>query len=117
MRRHRLRVLNLDDNLISSISELQSLAALSNLRELTLRSKQTDNPICRKPKYGKVVLGLIPSLEMFDGVPVTRRVPVKENEEPNVNENMNEVKRDVQEELKQILKGVIVDNNTRLKIR
>lgn len=114
MRGHALKTLNLDDNLISAFSELQALAALTSLRELTLRSKLTDNPICRNPKYISAVSGLAGQIEVLDGAAVLKkieRVPVKENKEPN------EGNRDVQEELKQILKGVKMGMTSRRRTR
>ena len=100
MEGHKLRQFNLDDNLISSFSEIRSLSSLNNLRDLSLRSKQTDNPICRNVAYFKSVMSILPFLEILDGVAVSRQIenvkPIKENEEPNKNRN-------VQEELKHIL--------------
>lgn len=78
-----MRVLNLDDNLIASLSELQSLATLNNLRELTLKSKQTDNPVCRIPKYTETIADILRDLDMLDSTHIARRSTIKENREPN----------------------------------
>ena len=131
MKGHKLRVLNLDDNLISSVSELESLAALTNLHELTFRSKQTDNPICRSAKYFNVIVSVLPRLDILDGVPLIKekkgvassaekarreepQQPVKENENENPNDRkaaaaiqQQILHKNAQEELKQILLGVI----------
>jgi len=83
MKEHKLRVLNLDDNLIPSLVELQPLISLSNLHELTLKSKQTENPVCRIAKYTEKVIAILKGLETLDGVYVAKNLVVKENIEPN----------------------------------
>ena len=128
MHGHRLRTLNLDDNLVSSLSEIENLKELSFLTELSFRSKQTDNPVCRNLKYASAVLACVPQLEIFDGQPLARRLeegksaanklspsktrvsepkalkepPVKENENPNEKKSSHQA----QEELRQILQNV-----------
>jgi len=125
MKGGKLRVLNLDDNLISSFQELENLGSLSRLKELILRSKQTDNPICRNPKYVNAIVTILSYLDILDGVPLAKKLlsntPVKEGfEEKPVKENSNpnlsgtKLTHNVQEELKDILHTVFFKLYTNL---
>jgi hypothetical protein len=74
MRGHKLRLLNLDDNLLPTLKCLEPLRELQNLQDLTLQSKQTNNPVCRHAKYLSTLLALLPQLETLDGRPVEQRM-------------------------------------------
>ena len=62
-----LKNLLLRQNQISDISEIQFLAGLPNLKNLTL----ADNPIASLPNYRETVINTIPQLEKLDDIEVT----------------------------------------------
>ena len=77
--------LDLRDNCIASIAALAPLAGCARLRELRLQNatllsvnrsswsleRLLANPVCSAPGYAAHVLGLCPSLELLDDVPVS----------------------------------------------
>ncbi|XP_075707403.1 leucine-rich repeat-containing protein 51 isoform X2 [Rhinoderma darwinii] len=64
-----LSVLNLHGNSISNLSEVEKLAALPNLKSLTLHG----NPIEAEKGYRSYVLSLLPNLKSFDFSAVTKQ--------------------------------------------
>lgn len=68
-----LRLLDLGKNCIADIADLQVLRGLTQLRQLNLAG----NPVAAHPDYVTTVIGLLPDLQVLDGVsrnlPKTRR--------------------------------------------
>ena len=64
-----LSEINLDDNLVCDIAEVMKLDKLKQLKTLRLRNqdRNTDNPICDKPGYEKLILQALPGLTTLDG--------------------------------------------------
>lgn len=68
-----LRLLDLGKNCIARIDDLQVLRGLTQLRQLNLAG----NPVAAHPDYVTTIIGLLPDLQVLDGVsrnlPKTRR--------------------------------------------
>ena len=68
-----LRLLDLGKNCIARIEDLQVLRGLTQLRQLNLAG----NPVAAHPDYVTTIIGLLPDLQVLDGVsrniPKTRR--------------------------------------------
>ncbi len=113
----KLRSVDLDDNLIATLADLQPLRDLSGLRDLRLRSRQTDNPVCRLRGYQGFVVSNFPGLEMLDSAPLARkesapqpapepkqRLSPRDNRRENADPNVRPAGgKSAQEELKRIL--------------
>lgn len=64
-----LSALNLHGNSISNLTEVEKLAALPNLKSLTLHG----NPIETEPGYRSYILSLLPNLKTLDYSAVTKQ--------------------------------------------
>lgn len=75
----KLHNLLLRQNLISDINEIQYLADLPDLKNLTL----TENPIASLPGYRETVISILPQLEKLDEVDVSMKLPPRVQKQSN----------------------------------
>lgn len=67
MCRYALQLLDLRDNMVSSLAELDVLAGCVNLAELIFSCGNHSNPACRAPAYKSAVVAAVPHILRLDG--------------------------------------------------